>query len=142
MAGRQFQIATIKDMQTLENLERKFLSIIPTKPFELGDVRATTDSDKQLTVEQAKQDIAVLVQMLINTYGGWPFYPKLLRLRILNKLNRIYDKITRPITASELFAQLKPIIENGAYHRVDIANLIRQQKSKSIFHKLFNWQKD
>ena len=30
----------------------------------------------------------------------------------------------------------------GAYHRVDIANLIRQQKSKSIFHKLFNWQKD
>ena len=111
MAGRQLQIATIKDMQTLENLERKFLSIIPTKPFELGDVRATTDSDKQLTVEQAKQDIAVLVQMLINTYGGWPFYPKLLRLRILNKLNRIYDKITRPITASELFAQLKPIIE-------------------------------
>ena len=111
MAGRQFQIATIKDMQTLENLERKFLSIIPIKPFELGDVRATTDSDKQLTVEQAKQDIAVLVQMLINTYGGWPFYPKLLRLRILNKLNRIYDKITQPITASKLFAQLKPIIE-------------------------------
>ena len=98
-------------MQTLENLERKFLSIIPTKPFELGDVRATTDSDKQLTVEQAKQDIAVLAQMLINAYGGWPFYPKLLRLRILNKLNRIYDKITQPITASELFAQLKPIIE-------------------------------
>ena len=63
MAGRQLQIATIKDMQTLENLERKFLSIIPIKPFELGDVRATTDSDKQLTVEQAKQDIATLAPM-------------------------------------------------------------------------------
>ena len=98
-------------MQTLENLERKFLSTIPIKPFELGDVHTTTDLNKQLTAEQAKHDIAVLVQMLINAYGGWPFYPKLLRFRILNKLNRIYDKITQPITASELFAQLKPIIE-------------------------------
>ena len=93
-------------MQTLENLERKLLSAASIGSFGLGDVRTTTDSDKQLTVEQAKQDIAVLVQMLINAYGGWPFYPKSLRLRILNKLNRIYDKITCPITASELFAQL------------------------------------
>lgn len=98
-------------MQTLENLERKFLSIIPIKPFELGDVHTTTDSNKQLTAEQAKQDIAVLAQMFINAYGGWPFYPKILRLRILNKLNRIYDKITHPITTAELFTQLKPIIE-------------------------------
>ena len=98
-------------MQILENLELKFLSAVPIRSFELGDAHAATDSNKQLTAKQAKQDIAVLAQMFINTYGGWPFYPKLLRLRILNKLNRIYDKITCPITASELFAQLKPIIE-------------------------------
>lgn len=98
-------------MQPLENLEQKFLSAVPIRSFELGNVRATTDSNKQLTPEQTKQDIAVLAQMLINAYGGWPFYPKLLRLRILNKLNRIYDKITHPITTAELFTQLKPIIE-------------------------------
>ena len=98
-------------MQTLENLERKFLSAIEIKPFELGDIHASINSDKKLSPEQSRHDIATLAQMFINAYGGWPFYPKLLRLRILNKLNRIYDKITRPITASELFTQLKPIIE-------------------------------
>ena len=98
-------------MQTLENLEQKFLSVIPIKSFELGDIHVPTDSNKKLSPEQARQDLATLAQMFINAYGGWPFYPKLLRLRILNKLNRIYDKITHLITASELFAQLKPIIE-------------------------------
>lgn len=98
-------------MQTLENLEQKFLSAVPIKSFELGDIRTPTDSNKKLSTEQARQDVATLAQMFINAYGGWPFYPKSLRLRILNKLNRIYDKVTRPITASELFAQLKPIIE-------------------------------
>ena len=98
-------------MQTLENLERKFLSAVEIKPFELGDIHASINSDKKLSPEQSRHDIATLAQMFINAYGGWPFYPKLLRLRILNKLNRIYDKITCPITASELFAQLKPIIE-------------------------------
>ena len=98
-------------MQTLENLEQKFLSAVPIKSFELGDIHVPTDSNKKLSPEQARQDVATLAQMFINAYGGWPFYPKLLRLRILNKLNRIYDKVTRPITASELFAQLKPIIE-------------------------------
>ena len=43
---------------------------------------------------------------------------------------------------SHVQSEMHQAIENGAYHRVDIANLIRQQKSKSIFHKLFNWQKD
>ena len=43
---------------------------------------------------------------------------------------------------SHVQSEMDQAIENGAYHRVDIANLIRQQKSKSIFHKLFNWQKD
>lgn len=98
-------------MQTLEKLEQKFLSAMPIKPFELGDVRADTVSNKLLKPEQARQDIARLAQMFINVYGGWPFYPKLLQFRILNKLNKIYDKTTYPITASELFAQLKPIIE-------------------------------
>ena len=98
-------------MQTLENLEQKFLSAVEIKPFELGDIHASINSDKKLSPEQSRHDIATLAQMFINVYGGWPFYPKLLRLRILNKLNRIYDKITHPITASELFTQLKPIIE-------------------------------
>lgn len=43
---------------------------------------------------------------------------------------------------SHVQSEMRQAIENGAYHRVDIAHLIRQQKSKSIFHKLFNWQKD
>ena len=43
---------------------------------------------------------------------------------------------------SRVQSEMRQAIENGAYHRVDIANLIRQQKSKSIFHKLFNWQND
>ena len=43
---------------------------------------------------------------------------------------------------SHVQSEMHQAIENGAYHRVDIANLIGQQKSKSIFHKLFNWQKD
>ena len=43
---------------------------------------------------------------------------------------------------SHVQSEMHQAIENGAYHRIDIANLIRQQKSKSIFHKLFNWQKD
>ena len=98
-------------MQTLKNLEQKFLSAVPIKSFELGDIHVPTDSNKKLSPEQARQDVATLAQMFINAYGGWPFYPKSLRLRILNKLNKIYDKVTRPITASELFAQLKPIIE-------------------------------
>ena len=43
---------------------------------------------------------------------------------------------------SHVQSEMHQAITDGAYHRVDIANLIRQQKSKSIFHKLFNWQKD
>ncbi|MBQ2859047.1 MAG: hypothetical protein IJE82_01625 [Alphaproteobacteria bacterium] len=43
---------------------------------------------------------------------------------------------------SRVQSEMQQAIADGAYHRVDIANLIRQQKSKSIFHKLFNWQKD
>lgn len=43
---------------------------------------------------------------------------------------------------SHVQSEMHQAIVNGAYHRVDIANLIKQQKSKSIFHKLFNWQKD
>lgn len=43
---------------------------------------------------------------------------------------------------SRVQSEMRQAIADGAYHRVDIANLIRQQKSKSIFHKLFNWQKD
>ncbi|MDO4424017.1 MAG: hypothetical protein Q4C08_04455 [Pseudomonadota bacterium] len=43
---------------------------------------------------------------------------------------------------SHVQSEMHQAIADGAYHRVDIANLIRQQKSKSIFHKLFNWQKD
>ena len=43
---------------------------------------------------------------------------------------------------SHVQSEMHQAIADGAYHRVDVANLIRQQKSKSIFHKLFNWQKD
>ena len=34
-------------MQTLENLERKFLSAVEIKPFELGDIYASINSDKK-----------------------------------------------------------------------------------------------
>ena len=98
-------------MEKLETLESKFLSAASINLFEVADVRLQVETDKNLTPEQVKHDIAVLAQMFINAYGGWPFYPKLLRFRILNKLNRIYDKIAKPITAAELFEKLCPIIE-------------------------------
>ncbi|MBQ8294455.1 MAG: hypothetical protein IJX89_03660 [Alphaproteobacteria bacterium] len=43
---------------------------------------------------------------------------------------------------SHVQSEMHQAIANGAYHRVDVADLIKQQKSKSIFQKLFNWQKD
>ena len=43
---------------------------------------------------------------------------------------------------SLVHSELKQAVSNGAYHRIDVADLIKQQKSKSVFHKLFNWQKD
>lgn len=43
---------------------------------------------------------------------------------------------------SHVQSEMQQAIENGAYHRIDIANLIEQQKSRGLFHKMFNWQKD
>jgi hypothetical protein len=43
---------------------------------------------------------------------------------------------------SHVQSEMRQAIINGAFHRVDVANLIRQQKSKSIFQKWFSWQKD
>lgn len=43
---------------------------------------------------------------------------------------------------SHVRSEMQQAIENGAYHRVDVANLIEQQKSQGLFHKMFNWQKD
>ena len=43
---------------------------------------------------------------------------------------------------SHVQSEMQQAIENGAYHRIDIANLIEQQKSRGLFHKMFKWQKD
>ena len=43
---------------------------------------------------------------------------------------------------SNVQSEMNQAIENCAFHRVDIAGLIEQQKSRNLFHRLFNWQKD
>ncbi len=98
-------------MPTLESLEQKFLTAVPVVPFETADLKAEQSADTVLSPDAVRSDIATFAQMLINVYGGWPFYPKLLRLKIMNKLSRLYDSITAPVTVGALHEMLRPIIE-------------------------------
>lgn len=98
-------------MTSLEQLERRFLAIAPETGFWV-DVRfnAPDDLNEVITVDAARSDVAMFARLLIQAYGGWPFYPKLLRRKILTTLSRIYDSISGPIKIQDLYDQLKPII--------------------------------
>ena len=103
-------------MQTLENLETKFISATPIKNFtRLNAIQhqklMSATKIKKLTQRQARQDIAVFAQMLINAYGGWPFFTKQLKFKILNGLNKIYKGIPLHIGNDELFALLSSVVE-------------------------------
>jgi hypothetical protein len=67
--------------------------------------------DSSISEDAARTDIAMFARLLIQAYGGWPFYPQILRRRILITLLRIYNSISGPIKIRDLYEQLKSIIK-------------------------------
>ena len=97
---------------TLEQLENHFLSVAPESGFSvMKNSNTQVDLDKTISADAAKIDIAMFARLLIQAYGGWPFYPQILRRRILTTLLRIYNSISGPIKISRLYEQLKSIIK-------------------------------
>ena len=79
---------------SLEQLENHFLSVASENGFRVVEKVKMVDMDAVLSVELAKSDIAMFARLLIQAYGGWPFYPQILRRRILTTLLRIYNSIS------------------------------------------------
>ena len=101
----------VKEILTLECLEQRFLSVAPENGFCVNKLpNLPSDMEKTISQDMARADVAMLAQLLIQAYGGWPFYPKLLRRKILTVLLRIYDSISGPVKICELYERLKPIV--------------------------------
>ena len=97
---------------TLEQLENHFLSIAPESGFSvMKNPNTQIDLDKTISVDAAKIDIAMIARLLIQAYGGWPFYSQILRRKILTTLSRIYNSISEPIKVRDLYEQLKSVIK-------------------------------
>jgi len=96
---------------SLEQLENHFLSVASENGFRVVEKVKMVDMDAVLSVELAKSDIAMFARLLIQAYGGWTFYPQILRRKILVALSRIYNSISEPIRIRDLYDQLKPIIK-------------------------------
>jgi hypothetical protein len=95
----------------LEQLEQRFLEIAPENRFRVNKLpNFPSDIDKTISKGSARTDVAMLAKLLIQAYGGWPFYSKLLRRKILTVLSRIYNSISGPIKIRELYEQLKSIV--------------------------------
>lgn len=96
---------------SLEQLEQYFLSIAPESDFRVSkSPNIPSDLDKVISANDARADIAMMAHLLIQAYGGWPFYTKVLKHRILTKLLNIYDSISGSMKIYELYEQLKTII--------------------------------
>lgn len=98
-------------MHTIKNLEQKFTEREPIYPLCFADMCEQTPVTNELSAIQTKQDIAAFAQMLINIYGGWPFFSAKIRKNILNKLNEIYENATQTTTAQDLFNALTTVIQ-------------------------------
>lgn len=98
---------------TTEQLENRFLSIVPEKGFFRVKKNAETsvEMDANIPADAAKKDVAMFARLLIQAYGGWSFYPQILRRKILVALSRIYNSISEPIKVKDLYERLKPIIK-------------------------------
>ncbi|MCR4917828.1 MAG: S41 family peptidase [Alphaproteobacteria bacterium] len=104
---------------SLEQLEQRFLEIAPEDGVRVNKLpNFPSDIDKTISQEVARADVAVLAKLLIQAYGGWPFYSKILRCKILTVLSRIYDSISGPIKICELYEQLKPIVAMMPDHHI------------------------
>lgn len=104
---------TKSKIPSVEQLEQRFLSVAPESAFRVMRSNAETsiDMDSSISEDAARTDVAMFARLLIQAYGGWPFYPQILRRRILTTLLRIYNSISGPIKISRLYEQLKSIIK-------------------------------
>lgn len=98
-------------VKTLEQLEQFFLSVAPENDFQVSkSPNLPSDLGKIISADAARADIAMLARLLIQAYGGWPFYTKVLKHRILTKLLSIYDSVSGSMKICELYEQLKTVI--------------------------------
>ncbi len=101
----------MREIISLGHLEQYFLSIAPEKNFRVNRSPVLlSDLDRVISADAARADVAMLARLLIQAYGGWPFYTKLSKRKILNKLQRIYNSISNSIKVGELYEQLKTIV--------------------------------
>ena len=97
---------------SVEQLEQRFLSVAPESGFRvMRNAETSIDMDSSISEDAARTDVAMFARLLIQAYGGWPFYPQILRRRILTTLLRIYNSISEPIKIRDLYEQLKSIIK-------------------------------
>jgi len=103
---------TKSKIPSVEQLEQRFLSVAPESGFRvMRNAETSIDMDSSISEDAARTDVAMFARLLIQAYGGWPFYPQILRRRILTTLLRIYNSISGPIKISRLYEQLKSIIK-------------------------------
>ena len=64
----------VKEILTLECLEQRFLSVAPENGFCVNKLpNLPSDMEKTISQDMAWADVAMLAQLLIQAYGGWPF---------------------------------------------------------------------
>lgn len=103
---------TKSKIPTIEQLEQRFLSVASESGFRvMRNADISIDLDNTISGDVARADVAVFARLLIQAYGGWPFYPQILRRRILTALLRIYNSVSEPIKVRDLYEQLKSIIK-------------------------------
>lgn len=104
--------STKSKIPSIEQMEQQFLSVAPTDGFRVTkDFEQPSNLDATISKDTAQADVAFVARLLIQAYGGWPFYPSILRRRILTALSRIYNSISGPIKICDLYELLKPIIK-------------------------------
>lgn len=97
---------------SVEQLEQRFLSVASESGFRvMRNAETSIDLDKTISGDVARADVATFARLLIQAYGGWPFYPQILRRRILTALLRIYNSVSESIKVRDLYEQLKSIIK-------------------------------
>lgn len=104
--------STKSKIPSIEQMESQFLSVAPTDGFRVTkNFEQPSNLNAIISKDMAQADIAFVARLLIQAYGGWPFYPQILRRRILTTLSRIYNSISGPIKIFDLYELLKPIIK-------------------------------
>ena len=84
---------TLADMKKqISELEQKFLAQSSSDDIHAKPPKQNIKiAEKLLSHISVQHDVAVFARVLINVYAGWPFHNEITRLRVLRRLDSIYE---------------------------------------------------